>query len=55
MTSAVIKASCLLHLFEKSTGDGSLVKFASVVLISNLIGFSFMDYVSPEAMADFTR
>ena len=31
MTSAVIKASCLLHLFEKSTEDGSLVKFASVV------------------------
>lgn len=27
----VIKASCLLHLFEKSTEDGSLVKFASVV------------------------
>lgn len=31
MTSAVIKASCLLHLFGKSTEDGSLVKFASVV------------------------
>lgn len=31
MTSAVIKASCLLHLFEKSTEDGSLVKFASVI------------------------
>ena len=30
MTSAVIKASCLLHLFEKSTEDG-LMKFASVV------------------------
>ena len=30
MTSAVIKASCLLHLFEKSTEDG-LMKFVSVV------------------------